>query len=42
MPPEQVEGMLVDERVDIFVLAVALRQALTGVTGQGRTARESP
>jgi len=42
MPPEQVEGMLVDERADIFSLAVVLRQALTGVNVfAGRTAKES-
>lgn len=42
MPPEQVEGMLVDERSDIFSLAVVLRQALTGSNVfAGRTAKES-
>ncbi|MBF0975551.1 MAG: serine/threonine protein kinase, partial [Atopobium sp.] len=42
MPPEQVEGMLVDERADIFSLAVVLRQALTGTNiFAGRTAKES-
>lgn len=42
MPPEQVEGMLVDERADIFSLAVVLRQALTGSNVfAGRTAKES-
>ena len=42
MPPEQVEGMLVDERADIFSLAVVLRQALTGSNVfSGRTAKES-
>ena len=42
MPPEQVEGMLVDERADIFSLAVVLRQALTGTNVfAGRTAKES-
>lgn len=30
MPPEQIEGMLVDERADVFSLAVVLWQALTG------------
>lgn len=42
MPPEQVEGMLVDERSDIFSLAVVLRQTLTGSNVfAGRTAKES-
>ena len=42
MPPEEVEGMLVDERADIFSLAVVLRQALTGTNVfAGRTAKES-
>ena len=30
MPPEQIEGMLVDERADVFSLAVVIWQALTG------------
>lgn len=30
MPPEQIEGMLVDERSDVFSLAVVACQALTG------------
>ena len=30
MPPEQVQGMLVDERADVFALAVVTWQALTG------------
>lgn len=30
MPPEQIEGDLVDERCDLFALAVCLIQALTG------------
>lgn len=30
MPPEQIEGMLVDERSDVFSLAVVLWQALSG------------
>ena len=30
MPPEQIEGMLVDERADVFALAVVIWQALTG------------
>lgn len=30
MPPEQIEGMLVDERTDVFSLAVVACQALTG------------
>lgn len=30
MPPEQIEGMLVDERADVFSLAVVTWQALTG------------
>lgn len=30
MPPEQVQGMLVDERADVFSLAVVMWQALTG------------
>ena len=30
MPPEQIEGMLVDERSDVFSLAVVIWQALTG------------
>ena len=30
MPPEQIEGMLVDERTDVFSLAVVVWQALTG------------
>ena len=30
MPPEQIEGMLVDERADVFSLACVLWQALTG------------
>lgn len=30
MPPEQIEGMLVDERSDVFSLAVVLWQALGG------------
>ena len=31
MPPEQIEGELVDERSDIFALAVVLYQALFGI-----------
>lgn len=31
MPPEQVEGALVDERTDIFALAVVIYQTLTGI-----------
>lgn len=31
MPPEQLEGQLVDERCDLFALAVCMVQALTGV-----------
>ena len=30
MPPEQVQGLLVDERTDVFSLAVVTWQALTG------------
>ena len=30
MPPEQIQGMLVDERADVFSLAVVMWQALTG------------
>ncbi|WP_342590852.1 serine/threonine-protein kinase [Olsenella profusa] len=30
MPPEQIESMLVDERADVFSLAVVVWQALTG------------
>ena len=30
MPPEQIQGMLVDERADVFSLAVVVWQALTG------------
>lgn len=30
MPPEQIEGALVDERTDVFSLAVVVWQALTG------------
>ena len=30
MPPEQIQGMLVDERSDVFSLAVVLWQAITG------------
>ena len=30
MPPEQIQGMLVDERTDVFSLAVVVWQALTG------------
>ena len=30
MPPEQIEGMLVDERADVFSLATVIWQALTG------------
>lgn len=30
MPPEQIEGMLVDERTDVFSLAVVVWQALCG------------
>ncbi len=30
MPPEQIEGMLVDERADVFSLAAVIWQALTG------------
>ena len=30
MPPEQIEGMLVDERADVFSLATVTWQALTG------------
>ena len=32
MPPEQIQGDLVDERTDIFSLAVVLWQALTGAS----------
>ena len=32
MPPEQIEGMLVDERTDVFSLAVVTLQALTGAS----------
>lgn len=42
MPPEQIEGMLVDERTDIFSLAVVVLQALTGRNPfLARTAAES-
>ena len=30
MPPEQIQGMLVDERTDVFSLAVVLWQSITG------------
>lgn len=30
MPPEQIEGMLVDERTDVFSLATVIWQSLTG------------
>lgn len=30
MPPEQIEGMLVDERADVFALAAVMWQALAG------------
>lgn len=30
MPPEQIEGLLVDERADVFSLAVVVWQSLTG------------
>ncbi|EPD78697.1 serine/threonine-protein kinase [Atopobium sp. oral taxon 199] len=42
MPPEQIEGFLVDERADVFSLAVVMRQALTGHNiFFGRDAKES-
>ena len=42
MPPEQVEGGLVDERSDIFSLAVVVWQALTGQNPfAAKTAEES-
>lgn len=42
MPPEQIEGMLVDERADVFSLAVVAWQALTGRDPfMARTAQES-
>lgn len=42
MPPEQIEGMLVDERADVFSLAVVVWQALTGSNPfLARTAAES-
>lgn len=42
MPPEQIEGMLVDERTDVFSLAVVVLQALTGTDPfLARTAAES-
>ena len=42
MPPEQIEGDLVDERCDIFSLAVVVWQALTGKNPfAARTAEES-
>lgn len=42
MPPEQIEGMLVDERADVFSLAVVVWQALTGRDPfMARTAQES-
>jgi serine/threonine-protein kinase len=36
MPPEQVEGALVDERTDIFALAVVIYQTLTGINPSQR------
>lgn len=42
MPPEQIESMLVDERADVFSLAVVVWQALTGRDPfMARTAQES-
>ncbi|WP_455138961.1 serine/threonine-protein kinase [Thermophilibacter sp.] len=42
MPPEQIEGDLVDERTDVFSLAVVVWQALTGSDPfLARTAEES-
>lgn len=42
MPPEQIEGDLVDERADIFSLAVVVWQALTGQNPfAAKTAEES-
>ena len=42
MPPEQIEGKLVDERADVFSLAVVTWQALTGTNPfSGDTATES-
>lgn len=42
MPPEQIEGRLVDERSDVFSLAVVIWQALTGKDPfAARTAAES-
>lgn len=42
MPPEQIDGDLVDERTDAFALAVVVWQALTGVNPfLARTAEES-
>ena len=42
MPPEQIEGMLVDERTDVFSLAVVVWQALTGSNPYlARSAEES-
>lgn len=42
MPPEQIESMLVDERADVFSLAVVMWQALTGRDPfMARTAQES-
>lgn len=42
MPPEQIEGFLVDERADVFSLAAVVRQALTGHNiYAGKSAKES-
>ncbi|MBR3384720.1 MAG: serine/threonine protein kinase [Atopobiaceae bacterium] len=42
MPPEQIQGGLVDERCDLFALAVVVLQALTGKNPfAARTAEES-
>lgn len=41
MPPEQIEGDLVDERTDIFSLAVVLWQALTGKSPFAASAAEA-
>lgn len=32
MPPEQLQGLTVDERTDVFAMAVVLYQALTGIS----------
>ena len=42
MPPEQIEGMIVDERTDVFSLAVVVWQALFGTNPfAAKTAEES-